>query len=210
MKNPWLEISLNDYESHMSDDNVYQQQEINKLFKSVYQKYKPGSLAIIGCSGGNGLEHVDTNITKRAVGIDINEEYLSALEARYGSRIKGLSIIKADVETDNISLEPVDLVFAVLIFEYVDVKKVLFRIKNLLKTNGILVAGLQKQNSESSVVSQTKYKNLRKLKSIMRLVDPLRFSRTCNGLGYHEKNTESIPLKNAKELFVGEYLLSSK
>ena len=34
MKNPWEEISLDDYESHMSLDSVYQLQTMNAIMKA--------------------------------------------------------------------------------------------------------------------------------------------------------------------------------
>ena len=35
MKNPWLDIPLDDYEGHMSSADVGQLQTLNKLFKEV-------------------------------------------------------------------------------------------------------------------------------------------------------------------------------
>jgi len=72
MTNPWHTIQAEDYEGHMASPDVGQLQVLNKLFKTVLEEQRPVSVAILGCSTGNGFEHIDTAITRRVVGIDIN------------------------------------------------------------------------------------------------------------------------------------------
>ena len=38
---------------------------------------------VLGIAGGNGLEHIDKNKYQKVYGIDINTEYLKAVEERY-------------------------------------------------------------------------------------------------------------------------------
>ena len=58
MSNPWEEISLSDYESHMKLNSVRQLQAMNALMKSQLDTYPVSSVMILGVAGGNGLEHI--------------------------------------------------------------------------------------------------------------------------------------------------------
>jgi len=81
MKNPWLTIPAADYEAHMALPQVAQAQALNALMAAVLTQYAPKSLSVIGCTTGNGFEHIDTTHTRRVVGIDINPDYLAVLKA---------------------------------------------------------------------------------------------------------------------------------
>ena len=59
MSNPWKDISLSDYENHMSLDSVMQLQSMNQTMKSQLEDYDVHTVMILGISGGNGLEHID-------------------------------------------------------------------------------------------------------------------------------------------------------
>ena len=83
-RNPWLDIPPDDYENHMSSPEVQQLQALNTLFKKVLDTVRPSSLAVIGCTTGNGFEHIDTRVTKRIVGIDINAAGLERFEQNGG------------------------------------------------------------------------------------------------------------------------------
>lgn len=60
MKNPWTEISINNYEKHMSLESVYQLQALNGIMKEQFYSYPVKSIMILGVAGGNGLDHIDT------------------------------------------------------------------------------------------------------------------------------------------------------
>jgi hypothetical protein len=77
--NPWLHIPLEDYERHMSHHLVGQSTLLNVLTKKYLAAIKPEDVIFLGIAGGNGLEHVDNQITQRVVGIDINQDYLIPL-----------------------------------------------------------------------------------------------------------------------------------
>ena len=74
--NPWLDIPLEDYERHMSHHLVGQSILLNSLTKKYLDETKPETAVFLGIAGGNGLEHIDTNITRSVYGIDINQDYL--------------------------------------------------------------------------------------------------------------------------------------
>lgn len=57
-ENPWLKINSEEYEGHMSSPGVGQQQMLNKIFADVINKSSYQSIAVLGCSTGNGLEHL--------------------------------------------------------------------------------------------------------------------------------------------------------
>lgn len=67
MVNPWKEISLSDYENHMSLDSVRQLQSLNLTMKEQLDGYDVKTVMIIGIAGGNGLEHVKTNKYRRCL-----------------------------------------------------------------------------------------------------------------------------------------------
>ncbi|MBU2446117.1 MAG: class I SAM-dependent methyltransferase [Bacteroidetes bacterium] len=166
MTNPWLEISPNDYESHMASPEVRQLQALNKIFRNCLTKLKPKSVAILGCCTGNGFEHIDPSITERVVGIDINPKFLSITMDRFSFSIPNLELLEFDISNDELEIQPVDLVFGALIFEYVDIEKGRANIRKILKPGGHFVACLQMPSESCSVVTPTPYKSLEKLTQI--------------------------------------------
>lgn len=73
MKNPWEEIPLVDYESHMKLDSVMQLQAMNEMMKGQFDTYSISSIMILGIAGGNGLEHIQKDKFERVYGVDINQ-----------------------------------------------------------------------------------------------------------------------------------------
>ena len=54
MTNPWEEISLDDYEKHMSLDTVRQLQAMNSIMQEQFAAYPVETAAVLGIAGGNG------------------------------------------------------------------------------------------------------------------------------------------------------------
>ena len=52
MTNPWEEISLDDYEKHMSLDSVRQLQAIDAIMKEQFAAYPVETAAVLGVAGG--------------------------------------------------------------------------------------------------------------------------------------------------------------
>ncbi len=122
MNNPWKEISLDDYENHMSLDSVKQLQTLNTMMKLQLGDYDVSTVMILGVAGGNGLEHIDKNKYKKVYGVDINEDYLQKVSERYSSKDKLggiLECISADLTKDVESLPTAELVIADLLIEYI-------------------------------------------------------------------------------------------
>ncbi|SOD11961.1 hypothetical protein [Pedobacter xixiisoli] len=91
--NAWNRIPLEDYDLHMGHQNVAQSQLLNNLTKKYLQKYQPKSTLFLGISSGNGLEHIDTDITEMVCGVDINSSYLTTTRERFGDKIKQLLLV---------------------------------------------------------------------------------------------------------------------
>ena len=79
MKNPWEEIDLEIYESHMRLDSVMQLQAMNAIMKKQLEAYPAATAMILGVAGGNGLEHIRRGKYHTVYGVDINADYLRAV-----------------------------------------------------------------------------------------------------------------------------------
>ena len=189
----------------MALPEVAQTQALSNVMASALREYTPISLAVIGCTTGNGFEHINTTHTRRVVGIDINPAYLNILETRFGGKIPCLELLEADVTAQDFRIAPVSMVLAGLLFEYVDVPAALRSISRCLASGGILIAVLQQPSSESAPVTATRYQSLECLSPIMKLVSPVEFSNICKCVGLRQINTDTIPLKKGKTFFVGFY-----
>ncbi len=171
LQNPWLQIPADDYENHMSAPNVGQLQVLNKIFKDVLDEFNPKSICVLGCTTGNGFEHLINRSVEEIVGIDINQNYLDECNNRYGKELPQLKLICADLDELELQSNIFDLIYAALIFEYVDVQNLLRKISKWLKTDGILSMVFQLPSEKSNPVSDTPYHSLKSLSSIMKLID---------------------------------------
>ena len=168
MINPWLKIPHSDYENHMSE--IGQAQILNKLIKINLDNYKPKSFALLGCSAGNGLEHIKRETTINVYAIDINPNYLQLTRKKFENKIKNLILCNIDIRKDELVVANVDLFFIGLVFEYVEPKKALDKIIRTINNNGILAIVIQK-SKPTTFVSKTKYKSLEKLAQISKETD---------------------------------------
>lgn len=119
MSNPWEEISLSDYENHMSLDSVKQLQAMNSIMKKQFTEYPVKTAMVLGIAGGNGLEHVRSSKLEKVYGIDINEDYLKAVKERYKDLEGTLECLKADLINEADKLPSAELVIANLLIEYI-------------------------------------------------------------------------------------------
>ncbi|HET7902969.1 MAG TPA: class I SAM-dependent methyltransferase [Candidatus Eisenbacteria bacterium] len=172
MRNPWLDIPLADYEGHMSLPAVDQARLLADVFDEALAQYTPRSVAVLGCTGGNGFDRAVARGVRRVVGVDLNPDYVAAARARYSGRIPGLELYAGDVETDAIRFAPVDLVYAALLFEYVDPARALDRIRGMLRPNGVLVVVLQLPGPTVAAVTPSRYESIQTLAPCLKLVPP--------------------------------------
>jgi len=209
MTNPWLHIPASDYEGHMGLPSVDQLSFLAQILKEFLSKYESTSLAYLGCATGNGLAHIDTQITKRLTVIDINPEYLEIVKSRYEQKIPNLEIIEADLNEFEGNNQRYSLIFAGLIFEYLSPVSLLGKIANWLENTGNLVVVLQLQDQNGKKISDTQYSSLKSLSSIMNLVPDENFKLMAKECGMREIESKKITLESGKSFYVGVYKKSA-
>jgi SAM-dependent methyltransferase len=200
--NPWLIIPAEDYEAHM--EQVGQLTALNHIFADILSEFLPKNLIVVGCATGNGFEHIDPSTTHQTIGIDINQGYLDILKKRFAGA-KGLELICADLASQGLNLKHFDLVFAALVFEYINPEKFLPEIHRWLKPGGLLVTILQMSSSASEMISDTPYDTLKSLSSTMNLVDPDDFHRQAEKFAFSLVYTNIVELPRQKRFLVGIY-----
>jgi ubiquinone/menaquinone biosynthesis C-methylase UbiE len=170
MQNPWLTIPLDDYEGHMALASIGQAQMLANQFERLMVQYSPASVAIIGCAGGNGLERLAPGQVERVVAVDINPGYLEQTRIRYARRLKDLELHCADVQSNTLLFEPVAFMYAALLFEYVDVPRVLAVLRRNCQAEAILATVLQLPHASQASVSASPYTSLSSLATHIKLV----------------------------------------
>ncbi len=119
MNNPWEEISLDDYENHMSLDSVKQLQAMNKIMKEQFEAYPASTAMVLGVAGGNGLEHIRRDKYQTVYGVDINGDYLRTVSERYADLSDVLKCLKIDLIYETDKLPKAQLLIANLLIEYI-------------------------------------------------------------------------------------------
>jgi trans-aconitate methyltransferase len=208
MRNPWLDIPLADYERHMASPEVAQAQMIGAALAELLQIQRPHSLAVIGCAGGNGFERIDGRQTTRVVGVDISPAYLAEARRRFDGAFAELELCCADVGAgvDELAFAPVDLIFAALIFEYVDARVVLPRLAARLSPGGQLAVLLQLPALGVAEITQTSYTRLAALAPVMRLVGPEAIADAARAAGLAPSDTRRIDLPTGKSFQLLRFL----
>jgi trans-aconitate methyltransferase len=205
MTNPWLRIPASDYEGHMSSPKVAQQSFLARTFKESLESHNSSKIALLGCATGNGLEHVNRDVTRRVTAIDINPEYLDMLRQRYEVSVPGLEIVEADLETCSIENQTFSLIFAGLIFEYLDPLILLSRIAGWLRSDGVMVTVLQLPANHLKKITDTSYVSLKKLDSIMKFISPHDFKSMAAVMGLQEREPKTVTLESGKSFYIGTY-----
>jgi SAM-dependent methyltransferase len=205
MDNPWLHIPAADYEGHMSSPAIAQQQFLAGVFKKSLENYDSTSVALLGCATGNGLEHMNAEITRKVTAVDINPEYLQILRERYAGSVAGLEVVHADLETCVLENAAYTLIFAGLLFEYVRPGVLLPKIAGWLGAGGVLVVVLQLPAENLPHISESRFDSLRTLGSIMRLVTPQEFKGMAGEAGLRESEARIVTLESGKSFYIGTY-----
>lgn len=198
MRNPWLDIPAEDYVGHMSSPEVAQYQVLNGLLRDTLESIRPRSLLVLGCSTGNGFEHVDSRVTSRVVGVDINPVYLQRLVERFQHPSFDLDVQCADLVSYGFEPGAFDLVHAALVFEYVEWSLLLPRMVGTLRPRGALSVVLQLPSPATPAVTPTGFTSLRSLESVFRFVEPDVFVARATALGLHLESQRTERLKSAK------------
>lgn len=205
-----MKIPLRDYEAHMSLPSIAQAQFLADWIGCLTVRLKPRSVAIVGCSGGNGFDRMSPEAVQRVVGIDINPEYIAATRKRFHDRFKRLETLCQDFTDEHCSFDPVDLVLAGLVFEYVDWQLGLSSIRRFVKSDGYLSAVLQLPSVELPAVSPSPFASLNRLNSILNLVSPDEFERRADALGFQAHLSKRRKLSSGKEFHEFLFHVSEK
>ena len=188
----------------MSSPKVGQLSFLAKTFKETLENYDCKAVALLGCATGNGLEYIKNEVSHRVTAVDINPEYLKILQQRYSDSIHGLEIIRDDLNKCKLEKKAYTLVFAGLVFEYLDPRVLLKKIVKWLQVNGILVTVLQQPNDGKNV-TETPYTSLKSLNSIMNLIDQKQFKIIATDVGLMAIEEKIVTLETGKSFYVGTY-----
>ncbi len=197
--NPWLKIPLEDYEGHMSLNSIAQAQYISQLLYENTKEVDARSLAIIGCSGGNGLDKLKKTNVKRVIGVDINPFYLDTAYQRYKYKFDILDFICMDFVNPAFVFQSVDLIYAALVFEYVDYKAGIISLNKFIKKNGFLSAVLQLSNERMSEICPSPYTSIDLLKNIFKFVCIEEFMDAAKKCGLTIIKTQKVTLSSGKQ-----------
>ena len=199
MRSPWLDIPLADYEGHMSLPGIGQSDMLATQFAALLAEWAPVSAAVVGCAGGNGFDRVNVGVTRRVVGIDINPHYIQELAYRYAATIPGLELYVRDIQEPVDRIEPVDLIYAALVLEYVDPAPVLHNLRAICRPHGILATVLQLPSDSAATLSDSPFVSLQGLAPSMHLVSPGVLTGTAVEAGFAPVASRRIGLVSGKE-----------
>jgi hypothetical protein len=207
--NPWLHIPLEDYERHMSHHTVGQSSLLNALTKKYLDATQPETVIFLGIAGGNGLEHIDNQITQIVYGIDVNQDYLDTSFKRYKQRVPSLQLMKLDITQHSKSICKADFIWAALVLEYTGIDKALSFCTNNIYKEGHLVISIQANNNIPSV-SATGIESVKKAGEIFSIVDPEELLSKAAQNGYKLIVKEENILPNGKSIITFHFAASDR
>lgn len=199
MKNPWEDISLSDYENHMSLDSVQQLQVMNSIMKEQFEAYPVDTAMVLGIAGGNGLEHVRKDKYQTVYGVDINSDYLKVVEERYSDLSGVLNCLKIDLINEADKLPDAKLVIANLLVEYIGYEA--FQMAMMRVRPLYISCVIQINTDEACWVSDSPYLHaFDGLDSVHCQMEETALACSLEKIGYRKIFSESNPLPNGKAL----------
>ena len=204
MSNPWEEISLDDYEKHMSLDSVRQLQMMNAIMKEQFTAYPVDTATVLGIAGGNGLEHVSPDKYRKVCGVDINADYLRAVSQRYTELSGVLECLQIDLINEAEKLPQAQLLIANLLIEYIGYEA--FQ-RAVLQTAPEYVSCVIQINTDAEQwVSESPYLHaFDRLDEVHHQMEGAALTAAMNEIGYSLILQESCPLPNGKALVRLDY-----
>lgn len=202
MDNPWLNVPLADYEGHMNSAGVEQLAALSELFAEALAYCGPESVAVIGVAGGNGLDRIDSMLTSRVVGIDINPDYLDAVRQRYG-QMQELELICADLGERTVVCPPVQLVHAALVFEHAGTGACLDNVLGLVGEGGSLSVVLQLPSDAAPGVSKSQFASMQTLSAGFVMIHPADLRAVIQTRGFATVGERRRELPAGKAFWMG-------
>lgn len=202
----WTSISVDDYERHMSHPEVGQTQALARIFKEIYDATEPCSMAVLGCTTGNGLECVKPAITRGVVGVDVNEQFLEATRQRFANRGYALELHAGDVLAVDFG-RGFDWIHAALIFEYVDPGALTAQISARMGDTGLCSVVLQQHQDErhTPAVTPTGITSLAPLADVFEIREMRDIEFRFRERGIVLKERWEVGLPNGKSFDVGVF-----
>jgi SAM-dependent methyltransferase len=197
MRTPWLDIPLTDYERHMALPQVGQAQLVADQLAALLAIHRPSSVAIAGCAGGNGFGHLGG--VERVVGVDINPRYLEAARNRFAASVPGLELLTADIQSAAMLFEPVDFIYAALLFEYVDPMRAMISLRRHCRPGGVLATVIQLPHAHLDAVSPSPYVSLQALGPTLRLVASDELCAYAEQAGFRQMACSRLASPGGKE-----------
>lgn len=198
MNNPWEEIDLTAYEKHMSLENVFQLQALNKIMKDQFYFYPVQSIMILGVAGGNGLKHIDKNIINKVYGVDINKDYLDMCVKRYTELQGVLEAVHADLTQEINELPYADLLIADLVVEYIGYEHFQSTVRQVSPR---YVSAVIQINTDAAFVSDSPYIHVfDRLKEVHHQIEENALVKAMEQIGYRKTAQFDKDLPNGKRL----------
>ncbi len=194
--NPWLRIPADDYEAHM--EAVGQSAVLRALFTAAYAERRPARLAILGCTTGGDLSHVDPSVTELVVGVDLNGDYLSRARRSGDALGDRLRLLEGDVLRVDLPAGSFDLLHAALLFEYVEPLALFRRMHHWLATDGLCSVVTQEPTPELPAVSRTSYASLAGLAGVMTLRSTEEIAASARQADLRLRQALAVKLPNGK------------
>lgn len=197
MKNPWEEIPLSDYESHMKLDSVHQLQTINEMMQGQFNSYPVSSIMILGIAGGNGLEHIQKEKFEWVYGVDVNAAYLKEAARRYSHLDGVLQCICIDLLDSADKLPGAELIIANLLVEYIGYQ-CFQNVVRQVRPN--YVSCIIQINVEDSWVSDSPYLRVfDRLEQVHHQMEEHALEKAMLEISYHTINVLERMLPNGKK-----------
>jgi len=183
----------------MSLPHVGQAQMLADKLEQLVKQFSPPSIGLIGCAGGNGLDRLTPDQLERVVALDINPSYIGTVGLRHAHRLSKLELYRVDVQSASFQIEPVDLIFAALLFEYVDVAATLAALKRHCRPGGTLATVVQLPHRDRGAISPSPYESLNLLAPVIKLIAPADLCALATAAGFLVVDSEMIELASGKQ-----------
>ena len=199
MPTPWLDIPLADYELHMALPHVGQAKLIADQLGALLVAHRPSSVAIVGCAGGNGFDRFAGTAVERVVGVDVNPRYIAVARERYASCVPKLELVAADIQSEATLFAPVDLIYAALLFEYLQPAHAMRALRRHCRSNGVLATLVQLPHDTVSAVSPSPYVSLQALEPVVQLMSADALRAHAEEVGFTQEASAIVMSPGGKE-----------
>lgn len=213
---PWAGIPLEIYERHMSSDQVFQTQGLDRATHERLGRYPHARLLLLGIAGGNGLARVDASRVEAVYGVDVNANYLETCRSRFPALQGKLETLCMDIGESRLwdRLPFANLIIADLIIEYVGIPtftRCMSEYRERYRTCGPVTLSCitQRNNGVGFVSDTTETKAFDGLMPIHHDIDEDELRSAFERVGVERVHTCTYRMPNGKELVRQDFHLLS-